>query len=235
MATFVLVHGGWHGAWSWRRVERLLRDAGHDVYTPTLSGHGDSANRRSADVNLSTHITDVVNVLRNEDLDAVTLVAHSYGGNVITGVADAEAGRIARMIYLDGHVPEDGQSCWDLAPAFRDFFIEGASANGGIWVPPVPAAMFNVNEADRDMVDRLCTPMSLATLLERITLTGAATGIPRTFVWTSGWEPNPFLQFRDKYASDPNWTIIEAPTGHDVMLDDPELTASILTQHLNPT
>jgi pimeloyl-ACP methyl ester carboxylesterase len=232
MATFVLVHGGWHGAWCWQRVATRLRAVGHDVYIPTLSGHGDNAHRRAADINLSTHITDVVSLLRNEDLGDTVLVGHSYGGNVITGAADAEPSRVTRLVYLDGHVPEDGQSCWDLAPEFRDFFIEGAAESGGIWVPPVPAAMFNVNPADAEMVDRMCVPMSLPTLLERIKLTGAGRDIPKTFVWTSGWNPNPFIQFRDKYADDPLWTIAECPTGHDLMLDDPDLTTRLLLDSL---
>lgn len=230
MTTFVLVHGGWHGTWCWKRVATRLRAKGHEVYTPTLSGHGDAAHQRSASVNLSTHIADVINALTNEDLDGVVLVGHSYGGNVITGVADAEPERITRVVYLDGHVPENGQSCWDLAPEFREFFVEGASNHDGVWVPPVPAAMFNVNEADREMVDRLCSPMSLAALMERITLTGAGQSIPRTFVWASGWEPNPFLQFRDKYRDAPGWTMLEASTGHDVMLDDPNLVTRILLE-----
>jgi pimeloyl-ACP methyl ester carboxylesterase len=146
MAAFVLVHGGWHGSWCWGRVARRLTAAGHAVHAPTLSGHGDNAHRRAADVNLSTHITDVVNVLRDEDLSDVTLVGHSYGGNVITGAADAEAGRIARMIYLDGHVPEDGQSCWDLArrPPSRRRSSGPAggnptrSCNSATSTPPIP-------------------------------------------------------------------------------------------------
>lgn len=228
MSTFVLVHGGWHGAWCWQRVARQLRGAGHEVHTPDLSGLGDNQHRNAAEINLSTHIADVVNLLRSHDLSGVVLAGHSYGGNVITGVADAEPGRIGRVVYLDGHVPADGQSCWDLAPEFRDYFIEGASQGGGIWVPPIPAAMFNVNEADQKMVDELCRPMSIATLLERIRLTGAGADVPKTFVWTSGWEPNPFLQYRDRYADDPLWTIVEAPTGHDLMLDDPDLTSRLL-------
>jgi pimeloyl-ACP methyl ester carboxylesterase len=229
VATFVLVHGGWHGAWCWRRVARALQAEGHEVFTPDLAGHGVNAHLRSAELNLSTHVREVVALLENEDLGDVVLVGHSYGGNVVTGVLDAVPARIAQLVYLDGHVPEDGQSCWDLAPEFREAFIEGAAAGGGVWVPPVPAVAFNVNEADREMVDRLCTPMSLAMLLERLPLTGAGGDVPRTFVWTSGWTPNPFLQFRDKYDGQPGWTVIEASTGHDVMLDDPELVVKILT------
>jgi pimeloyl-ACP methyl ester carboxylesterase len=115
MATFVLVHGGGHGGWCYQRVARRLRDEGHDVYTPTLTGLGERSHLLHPDIDLDTHVTDVVNVLRFEGLHDVVLVGHSYGGMVITGVGDRAADRIAGLVYLDAANPVNGQSLVDVA------------------------------------------------------------------------------------------------------------------------
>ena len=106
MSTFVLVHGAWHGGWCWRRVERLLRAQGHEVLTPTLTGLGERAHLMSRQIDLETHIEDVLGVLRIENLRDVVLCGHSYGGMVITGVADREPECITALVYLDAFVPE---------------------------------------------------------------------------------------------------------------------------------
>jgi len=107
--TYVLVHGAWHGSWCWKRVRKSLRDAGHQVFTPTLTGVGDRSHLNSAAINLSTHIADVVNLLQWEDLSDVVLCGHSYGGSVISGVIDRIPERIRTLVYLDAFVPEDGE------------------------------------------------------------------------------------------------------------------------------
>jgi pimeloyl-ACP methyl ester carboxylesterase len=115
MATYVLVHGGGHGGWCYQRVARLLRSAGHEVYTPTLSGLGERSNLLTPDIDLDLHVRDVVAVLQYEDLRDVILVGHSYGGMVITGAADRAADRVGRVVYLDAANPENGQSLVDVA------------------------------------------------------------------------------------------------------------------------
>src|SRR5918997_4262365 len=101
MATYVLVHGGWHGGWCWKKVTPLLQAAEHEVYTPTLTGLGERSHLLSDAVDQETHITDVVNVLEYEDLQEVILVGHSYAGMVITGVADRLPERIGHLVYFD--------------------------------------------------------------------------------------------------------------------------------------
>ena len=113
--TFVLVHGAWHGGWCWKRVLPLLRAAGHDVYTPTLTGLGERAHLATPDVDLETHITDIGAVFFYEDLHNVILVGHSYGGMVVGGVAPRVVNRLAGVIYLDAFMPEDGKSLADYA------------------------------------------------------------------------------------------------------------------------
>ena len=114
MATFVLVHGGWAGGWQWREIASLLRAAGHDVFTPTLTGLGERVHLASPDVGLDTHIQDILMVLEYEDLHDVILVGYSYSGMVITGVAERAPERLAHLVYLDAYVPRDGQSLLDM-------------------------------------------------------------------------------------------------------------------------
>src|SRR5215813_9903475 len=116
MATFVLVHGAWHGGWCWQKVIPLLEAADHAVYAPTLTGLAERACELSPDVGLDTHIQDVVGLLQDKDLHEVILVGHSYGGMVITGVVDAVPERIAHLVYLDTFVPRDGESMVDVSP-----------------------------------------------------------------------------------------------------------------------
>ena len=117
MTSFVLVHGGWHGGWCYNRVAKILRDGGHDVFTPTLTGLGERSHLLQAGIDLDTHITDVMNVIKWEGLTDVVLCGHSYGGFVVTGVSDRMPDKIASVVYLDAFVPEDGDTCMSfLAP-----------------------------------------------------------------------------------------------------------------------
>src|SRR3990172_8565549 len=158
MATFVLVHGAWHGAWVWPRTAKILRSQGHDVFTPTLTGVGERSHLAGMEVNLSLHIEDVCNVLRWESLEDIVLCGHSYGGFVVTGVADAMSERIRSIVYLDAFLPENGKALWDYTEPKRQYFADGAGDNAGR-MPPIPCEEFNVNPADRDWVKSKLTPM----------------------------------------------------------------------------
>ncbi len=131
MATFVLVHGGWHGGWCWQKVIPFLEAAGHAVYAPTLTGLAERASELSPEVGLDTHIQDIVGLLQEKDLQGVILVGHSYGGMVITGVVDAVPERIAHLVYLDTFVPRDGESMVDVSPlVIRLLLRRQAQADG---------------------------------------------------------------------------------------------------------
>src|SRR5713101_2147973 len=108
--TFVLVHGAWHGGWCWRRVSDRLRKAGHQVFTPTLTGLGERSHLARPDIGIDTHIEDVAKVFELEDLNDVILVGHSYGGMIITGAAEKVVDRLRHLVYLDAMVPQDGQT-----------------------------------------------------------------------------------------------------------------------------
>src|SRR3984957_16229746 len=112
--TFVLVHGAWHGGWCWRRVANRLRGDGHNVFTPTLTGLGERSHLVRAGIDLKTHIADVVNVIKWEGLSDVVLCGHSYGGFVISGVAEAMAPAVRSIVFLDAFVPKHGDAVRDL-------------------------------------------------------------------------------------------------------------------------
>src|SRR6185437_2344350 len=231
MATFVLVHGAWSGGWCYAKVAALLRARGHTVFTPTLTGQGERAHLLSASVNLTTHVADVANVFHYEGLGDVVLAGHSYGGMVVTGVADRIAARVSALVYLDAFLPENGQSLSDInIPANTQRFVASAGNCGGIAVPAPPASFFNVNAADAARVDMLATPFPLAAMAERLTLTGAHATV-RKRVYVHGTvlpRESPFKPFYDRVRDDPGWTAHALACGHHVMLDMPETTADIL-------
>ena len=231
MGTYVLVHGAWHGGWCWKRVRPALQALGHEAFTPTLTGVADRAHLLSPQVNLETHITDVVNLIRWEELSDVVLCGHSYGGCVISGVADRIPDRIGALVYLDAFILEDGQSVHDiLPPPMRDAQIEQARQSGDGWkVPPIPAEAFHVNAKDVDWVNRQCTVQPLATFQERLHLTGEIAKIQNaTFIMADGWKPSPFASFF-AVAKAKGWKTVNMECGHDVMLDLPdELTQELL-------
>jgi pimeloyl-ACP methyl ester carboxylesterase len=224
MSVYVLVHGAWRGSWSWKRVRKPLEARGHEVFTPTLTGVADRVHLMSPQVDLETHITDVVNLIRWEELSDVVLCGHSYGGCVVSGVADRLPDRIGALVYLDAFVLENGQSLHDtLPPEVRDAQLEGARLLGEGWkVPPISPEEFNVNARDRDWVNRQCTMQPLATFQQPIHLTGAIDRIENvTFILANGWAPSPFPPFYEK-AKAKGWGTRTLECGHDVMLDKPQ-------------
>lgn len=217
MANVVIVPGGWHGGCELSAFARKLRGLGHDVFTPTLTGLGDRSHLAAARPNLDTHIRDVTNVLEFEDLSNVVLCAHSYGGMVITGVADRLAERISALVYIDALVPEDGDSWWSLMNGyFRTIAIEGAD-DDGYGVRP-PAGM-----------DPRCRPHPLASFLQTIHLTGRWKEVrEKLFVYATGWADSPFPPTVARLRKLPDWRIQELPTRHNVIAAAPEQFMAIL-------
>jgi pimeloyl-ACP methyl ester carboxylesterase len=140
VATYVIVHGGFSGGWNWRYAANLLRAAGHEVFTPTLTGLGERAHLASPQIDLNTHIQDIVGVLECEDLRDVILVGHSSGSMVTTGVGERVPERLARLVYLDTAIPQDGQSWLDLlGPEMASKLLDLAEKQGDGWrIPLIP-------------------------------------------------------------------------------------------------
>ena len=136
MATFVLVHGAWHGAWCWRRVARVLIRSGHEVFAPTLTGLAERSHLLSPAIDLDTHILDVVNEMKWQELNDVVLVGHSYGGMVISGVAEKMERAISSVVLVDSFLPETGQAVIDLQPQPVQDTLRAAEASGATTVPP---------------------------------------------------------------------------------------------------
>jgi pimeloyl-ACP methyl ester carboxylesterase len=227
--TFVLVHGAWHGAWCWRRVSDLLEAQGHKVFVPTLTGLGDKSHLLGPQVNLTTHITDVVNLIKWENLKDIVLVGHSYGGYIITGVAEQLQPNIASIVFLDAFVPENGESLAAGASQPVKDALAAAKGKGEITLKPVPASVFRVNEADRAWVDGKCTPQPIATMEEAIKVTGARDKIAKkAYIRAKGYPSVPFDAMQTKYKANIAWRSYEMTAGHDAMVDQPKELTKIL-------
>ncbi|MDB5411135.1 MAG: hypothetical protein JWL84_6047 [Rhodospirillales bacterium] len=234
MATFVLVHGAWHGGWCYGRVAKMLRAAGHEVYTPTLTGVGERAHLAGISITLTTHVQDIVNVIEYENLSDVILCGHSYGGMVITGVAAAVGERIRTLFYLDAFLPEDGQSLFDqLPPATSKQLLELAKLNNGL-VLPIPAAAFGVNAEDAAWVDRTCVPQTLLTFTQAVRLTGKEKAVRhRTYIFANGYDMHTFDDIYERVRDDRAWKVRSIACGHDVMLDRPRELADFLLEEVD--
>ena len=233
MATFVLVHGGAHGGWCYQRVARILRSAGHDVYTPTMTGLGERAHLVGADVDLDLHISDIAAVLHYEDLRDVILVGHSYGGMVITGVADRATDRIGRLVYLDAATPVNGLSLVGVAgPIIEAVRPDGKVIDGveTVLLPsPDAALLYGVTDPDDMawMAERLTGhPWRCFEQPLELTNEAAMLAIPRYhIVCTSTLASRDPELVANARAEGRLWDI---DTGHDLMITEPEAVADRL-------
>lgn len=238
MAAFVLVHGAWQSSATWDLVAPKLTDAGHRVYTPALSGLGADAGRLTSQVNLTTHIKDVVEFLQREQLQDVTLIGHSYAGMVISGVAEQVENRLARLVYVDAFIPSDGQSAMDLLPeAIQKAFRDQANAEGDGWRLQGSERQLDLwglkDGPARDFVKARLCDFSLNCFAEPLKLeTKAAAKLPRTFIacTAEGYPARAvFQQFADR-AQREGWDYHELPTGHDCHVEKPDEFVQLLTQ-----
>lgn len=231
MTTFVLVHGAWAGGWKWRRVAPLLRRAGHEVFTPTLTGLGERAHLASPEIDLDLQVRDVVAVLEMEDLRGITLVGHSYGGMVVTGAAELAPERIARLVYLDAFVPEDGKCALDYVVPERAAKFREQGERTGFVEPPPPALWGVVDPAHVAFARQREARHPYRCFTQRLRRVNSSAAIlPKTFVYCSSPATGTFDQFAVKYRSDPGWRFHELKTGHDSMILVPEELAKILLQ-----
>ena len=240
MTTFVLVHGGWHGAWAWQRVIAHLRAAGHDAYAPTLTGLADRSHLLTPDVNLSTHIEDVIGLIHWEQLNDIILCGHSYGGIVVTAVADRIPQRLKALVYADAFVPSNGTSLLDLVEDDRrDLLLAGAKNHGDGWKVPSPkASAWNVqDEADQQLIDRLTTPHPLAAMREKVTLSGAWKSVPvKSYVVADSYQRPTFKIVAERLKSDNEpWTIDHLDCGHEPMIERPHRLTEILLRATGTT
>src|ERR1700682_6699737 len=134
MAAFLVAHGAWAAGWAWKRMRPLMAAHGHELFTPSYTGLGERAHLAHRDLNLESHIADVLAVLEFEDLRNVILIGHSYGGMVATGVADRVRDKIKHLIYLDALAPEGGKTATDYMSAERAEMMRKNAIDG--WKVP---------------------------------------------------------------------------------------------------
>jgi len=235
--TFVLVHGAWHGGWCWRRVADVLMARGHRVFAPSLTGVGDRAHLFSKDISLQTHVEDVLSVVETEELRDFVLVGHSYGGFVISGVADALRDRVSHYVYLDAGVPPEmspGASfSWSDkdTPEAREARLKSVREQGkGVALPAPPPSEFAVtNPSDVTWLQRHLRPMPVRAYIGTFTFKSSGSkGLKRTHI--AGNKP-PYASLVPTYnriRGDNSWSFTTIEAGHDSMVIAPDRLASLL-------
>lgn len=228
--TVVLVHGAWYGGWCWSKLVPRLTDAGCSVYTPTLTGLGDRAHLAGRDTTLETHVRDIRALLATNDLRDIVLVGHSYGGMVISRIAELERARIRRLVFLDAFVPDDGKRVVDylLPIERRDTIVKVGTETG--FVPPIPALALGVTDAaDRAWMDALAVKQPFGTFAEAVHLAApAGNGLPCAYIACVEPASGSFGQFAQKVRSLAGWTYAELRTGHNAMVTAPAAVAASL-------
>ena len=219
--TIVIVHGAWGGAWAFKKVEAMLRQKGLDVYRPQLTGQGDRVHLARPDIGLNTHIEDVVNTILYEDLRDIILVGHSYGGMVISGVADRVPDRIKRLVYLDAMVPNDGESVQNIFGRGNDFIARMTKGDYIVpsWVKPDQPPPHDV-------------PQSLKTFTDPIVLKNeAARKIPATYILTVEKDKeakNDDFFSQSQRAKERGWTMLQLTSDHNPQWSAPEALVEML-------
>lgn len=234
MTTFVLVHGAWGGSYGFRYLRGPLREAGHEVFTPSLTGIGERVHLSSPQVNLTTHVTDVVNTILYEDLADIVLLGYSYGGMVVTGALEHIADRVAHLVYLDAFKPADGESLADLSGAP---YRAPAIGPGAAWlVPPLWRAMEDEEAADWFGSRRSPHPVGCFTEPVRLRKPLEEYPFSRTYIKALQEAPRPdnlgpsaFWRAAEAVKGDPAWRYREIDTDHLIPINRPaELTELLL-------
>jgi pimeloyl-ACP methyl ester carboxylesterase len=235
MTTFVLVHGAWGGSYGFKYVRGPLRAAGHEVFTPSLTGIGERAHLASPQVNLTTHVTDVVNTILYEDLTDVVLLGYSYGGMVVTGALEHVADRVAHLVYLDAFKPADGQSLTDLTGAP---YRPPAIGPGSPWlVEPLQRDLEDPAQLDWFAVRRSWHPVGCFTEAVRLPRPLEDYPFTRTYVKAlrepraaAGTGASAFWRAAEQAKADPAWRYREVDTDHMIPINRPEELADLLLE-----
>jgi pimeloyl-ACP methyl ester carboxylesterase len=232
MRTYVLVHGGGHGGWCYQPVARILRSKGHEVYAPSLTGLGEREHLLSPAVDLDMHITDIVKLLHFEDLHDVILVGHSYGGMVITGVADRAADRVGHVVFLDAANPKNNQSLVDVAgPVILAARTNGRMVNGMelvLYPGEDPMSFYGVTDPEQIawMKPKL-TPHPWKCFEQKLVLHDEARmrKIPQSHIVCTVTLPGRDVPALKAASNGRFWDI---DTDHDLMITEPEKVAELL-------
>ena len=225
--TFLVCHGAWSAGWAWRKMHPLMQAGGHRLVTPSYTGLGERVHLADASIDLETHIEDILNVVKYEDLRDVVLIGHSYGGMVATGVADRARDRIAQLIYIDAFVPEDGQSLLDLNEPDRQRMQE--LVKDGVWrVPPRPISP-DTAEADIEWLNARRVDMPVKCFDTKLKLQGGKLTLPRSYIYaTRITQADTFGQFARRTKSEAGWRYYEIDASHSPNVTAPETLMALL-------
>ena len=240
MANYLLVHGAWGGAWYWRDTLATLIRAGHRAHAVTLTGLGERAHLLTPQIDLETHIADVLGALEAEELSDCILVAHSYAGMLGTAVADRRPGRLRHLVYVDAVLPKPGES-WSSAhsEATRAQRLGGAQANAQYAIPAPPPDAFGLTGPLADWVNRRQTPHPGHTYTQPLSFDPArVAAVPRTFISCTAPQLATIDPSRQRIADPQFWggqwaagggaRVVEMATGHDPMLTEPQAFHALL-------
>jgi pimeloyl-ACP methyl ester carboxylesterase len=217
MATFVIAHGAWSAAWAWKKMRPLMREAGHVLVTPTNTGLGERWHLSGPEITLDTHVADVLGVIEYEGLTDITLVGHSYGGMVATGVADRVPGSITRLVYLDAFVPRDGQCLFDLhPPEHRRRVEERARSEGEGYLVPANPPPPDTPPEDLEWIAPRRKPQPIGTMSTPVRLTHGESTMPRHYIYCTKAGPgDSFRQFAMRARAEPGWRYYELESSHN--------------------
>ena len=231
-STYVLVHGAFHGGWCWHEVATRLRDRGHRVHTPTMTGLGERSHLMSLQISLATFIEDLLQTFRFEDLNDVVLVGHSFGGSLVSSLADRIPERLRHLVYLDAMILRDGQTPADTCPpGYIDRYTETSVDHGrGRVIPAVDAKAFGIDDPEqRAWVNARLTPQPLQPFLDPLHLAHPlGNGLPATYIACTAPLWGSTESSRALARAMPGWPYLELASGHDAMLAVPEELSALL-------
>jgi len=208
----------------------LMAQAGHRLVAPTYTGLGEREHLANPAIDLDTHIQDILNVIRFEDLDDIVLLGHSYGGMVATGVADRARERVTQLIYLDAFVPRNGQSLFDLHEGGREPMGKAAAAGDGYRVPPNPPPA-DTPQADLRWLDDRRVDMPIKCLETKLKLAHGEPSMPRSYIYCKRIPPGDvFGQFAKRAKSEDGWRYFELDASHAPNITAPEALMGVLNE-----
>jgi pimeloyl-ACP methyl ester carboxylesterase len=226
--TFLVCHGAWSAGWAWKKMHPLMQAAGHRLVTPSYTGLGERAHLANPSIDLATHIEDILNVIKYEDLRDIVLIGHSYGGMVATGVVDRARDRINQLIYLDAFVPDDGQSLLDLNEVARQPMLERAGSGDGWRIPPNPTPP-DTAPADVEWLTERRVEMPIKCFEMSLKLRHGELTLPRSYIYATRITPaDTFGRFAARAKSEPGWRYHEIDASHSPNVTAPQALMALL-------
>lgn len=228
--SFVLVHGAWHGGWCWKYVTKALEAKGHRVYTPSLTGNAERSHLLSASINLDTHITDLVNLFKWEELSNVCLVAHSYGGWPVAGALEQIYSQVSSLVLLDAFKPDHGQKGMDYASEFSRKSLAEAMARGEVARKGPGASAFSIKPSEYAWIDSKLTLQPNGVALQPIVLSGARERVAKkTYIRVPKYPQAAFDTALAQCKASGEWKTFEIlDSGHDAMIDQPQQVTELI-------